>query len=277
MYFQHIQPYIEYILKTFPQHPIPEDMGRFTGIDPLKIRKDFRAWSGLEIKEFIQHLTFILARRYRRNSTDHYSLPEYQPAVILHAAPRIVNLHFAWIDTKFGQLLLAATDHGVAAVLFDDQQDDHSTTPEMTALRLLKRRFPNAEYVMKLNQHISDAIAFFSGDTNIHLNIHLNTTEFRLQVYQALLKIPPAQLRTYAETAQFIGKPRAVRAVGNAVAANPLSLIIPCHRIVPSAGGFGNYYWGSARKMALLGWEAIAENRYISTAIRKTTTKKTPL
>ena len=80
---------------------------------------------------------------------------------------------------------------------------------------------------------------FFSGDATVNLHLHVNTTAFRVQVYEALIKISPAKLRTYTETARFIGRPRAVRAVGNAVASNPISLIIPCHRIVPASADSG--------------------------------------
>jgi len=277
MYYQRIQPYIAFIRKYFPQHPNLQDMGLFADENPDTIRADFRSWCGRDIKEFIQHLTFILARVHRRTPSDTYSFPDYQPAIFLHSTPVITHLHILWTDTVFGRMLLAATDHGLAAVLFDNEDDTHITTPEKHAQHLLKTRFPKAKCSMILNQHISDALAFFSGDATVNLHLHVNTTAFRVQVYEALIKIPPAKLRTYTETARFIGRPRAVRAVGNAVASNPISLIIPCHRIVPASGGFGNYFWGSERKMALLGWEAIAENRYIATAIQETTTKNTPL
>ena len=96
-------------------------------------------------------LTFILARVHRRTPSDTYSFPDYQPAIFLHSTPVITHLHILWTDTVFGRMLLAATDHGLAAVLFDNEDDTPITyIPEKHAQHLLKTRFPKAKCSMIL-------------------------------------------------------------------------------------------------------------------------------
>ena len=92
------------------------------------------------------------------------------------------------------------------------------------------------------------------GDRKVTL--YLSGTNFQLKVWEALLRIPSGYLTSYEEVARLIGKDEAIRAVGNAVAANPISYIIPCHRVIRKVGLFGDYHWGAARKKAIIGYEA---------------------
>jgi AraC family transcriptional regulator of adaptative response/methylated-DNA-[protein]-cysteine methyltransferase len=92
------------------------------------------------------------------------------------------------------------------------------------------------------------------------LHLYLQGTNFQLKVWEAVLRIPAGSVATYEEIATFIGMPRAPRAVGRAVATNPIPLLIPCHRVIRKEGELGNYRYGSARKKALLGWEASRSN-----------------
>ena len=87
------------------------------------------------------------------------------------------------------------------------------------------------------------------------LSLDLYGTNFQLQVWQALLRIPCGDTVTYKDIAQEVCKPKASRAVGNAVGANPISVLIPCHRVIRASGVIDNYMWGSARKKVLLGLE----------------------
>ena len=88
------------------------------------------------------------------------------------------------------------------------------------------------------------------------LRLALVGTNFQLKVWEALLRIPPGRITSYQALAQALGLPRSARAVGGAVAANPVSYLIPCHRVIRRTGRFSNYEWGPARKRAMLGWEA---------------------
>ena len=89
----------------------------------------------------------------------------------------------------------------------------------------------------------------------LELPLDIQATAFQWQVWQALASIPYGETRTYKDVARMIGRPSAVRAVARACATNPVALAIPCHRVVPSAGGEGGYRWGTGRKRKLLGRE----------------------
>jgi AraC family transcriptional regulator, regulatory protein of adaptative response / methylated-DNA-[protein]-cysteine methyltransferase len=88
------------------------------------------------------------------------------------------------------------------------------------------------------------------------VKLHLKGTAFQLKVWETLLKIPEGSLATYKTIAEKINNPNALRAVGSAIGQNPIAYIIPCHRVIQSAGTFGNYHWGATRKTAMIGWEA---------------------
>jgi len=87
------------------------------------------------------------------------------------------------------------------------------------------------------------------------LHLYLHGSNFQLKVWEALLRIPSGSVVSYRDVASYLGEPKASRAVGNALARNPVAVLIPCHRVIHSMGEFGNYHYGAARKVALLGWE----------------------
>ena len=104
----------------------------------------------------------------------------------------------------------------------------------------------------------SDAISILKGNWNNlgQVKLHLRGTPFQLKVWEALLKIPFGRAATYSTIAEAINQPKAVRAVGSMVGANPVAYLIPCHRVIKSTGVIGEYHWGSTRKTAILGWES---------------------
>ena len=87
------------------------------------------------------------------------------------------------------------------------------------------------------------------------IKLHLYGTNFQIKVWEALLNIPPGCLLSYQDIGEAVGKPDASRAVGGALARNPIALFIPCHRVIQSMGSFGGYRWGTPRKKAIVGWE----------------------
>ena len=105
--------------------------------------------------------------------------------------------------------------------------------------------------------------AHLRGDRpSLDLPIDVTATAFQWKVWRALQQIPVGETRAYAEVARRIGRPRAIRAVANACAKNPVCLVVPCHRVVPSRGGTGEYRWGAARKAALLDAEKRRATRH---------------
>jgi AraC family transcriptional regulator of adaptative response/methylated-DNA-[protein]-cysteine methyltransferase len=122
----------------------------------------------------------------------------------------------------------------------------------------LRARWPNAQLVEDADQtrkYVDRIFGSASSSRRAPLPLVLSGTNFQIRVWEALLRIPPGHVLSYEDVAQRIGQPTASRAVGNAVAKNPISYIIPCHRVIQSVGVTGNYRWGPARKKAMLGWE----------------------
>jgi len=107
-----------------------------------------------------------------------------------------------------------------------------------------------------------NALYIFTHDwSKLHqIKLHLKGTDFQVKVWEALLKIPMGKLSTYGSIAAVIDKPKASRAVGTAIGDNPVAFLIPCHRVIQSTGGFGQYHWGRVRKTTMIGWEAAKTN-----------------
>ena len=159
-----------------------------------------------------------------------------------------MNVRYTIVDSPLGRLLVAATSRGVCAVAMG------SSDAELT--RILAREYPAASIAAdagRLARSTNAIVAHLAGrEPRLDLPLDIQATAFQWQVWQALAAIPYGQTRTYREVAAAIGRPSAVRAVARACATNPVALAIPCHRVVPAAGGTGGYRWGAARKQALL-------------------------
>ena len=148
-------------------------------------------------------------------------------------------------------LLVGATEHGVCSVKLGDA--------EAALVRDLRREYPAAEiragkqirteWVTAIVKHLRGAAP------SLDLPIDVQATAFQWKVWRALQRIPYGETRAYADVARAIGQPKAVRAVARACATNPVCLVVPCHRVVPTAGGPGGYRWGAERKAKLLATE----------------------
>jgi AraC family transcriptional regulator of adaptative response/methylated-DNA-[protein]-cysteine methyltransferase len=162
-----------------------------------------------------------------------------------------MRIAYSIVASPIGRVLVAATEHGVCAVKIGDS--------DAALVRDLKREYseaeisadgqPRREWVKAIADHLR------GHHPSLDLPIDVTATAFQWKVWRALQRIPAGETRAYAEVARSIGKPRAVRAVASACARNPVCLVVPCHRVVPSAGGVGEYRWGKSRKEALLGRE----------------------
>lgn len=155
-----------------------------------------------------------------------------------------VTIGWTVVDTSLGPMLVAATGKGVCRLSFDESEAD------------LKRRFPNAELaeggadLARLLQRVVDAVERPGEGADIPLDVH--GTAFQQRVWALLRAIPPGETRSYGELAALLGQPGASRAVGGANGANPVAVIVPCHRVVAADGSLGGYAYGSTIKRELL-------------------------
>lgn len=169
------------------------------------------------------------------------------------------DLDIIWVcgDGPLGRCLVAESKRGVCAVL--PGESDALLYAELASLFPNARLHPGDEAfrqrVEQVFSHLDDHRQPFS------LPLDLRGTAFQLQVWQALRQIPAGETRSYRQVAQSIGRPRAVRAVASACAANKLALVIPCHRVVREDGALSGYRWGTARKALLLAREASSEEK----------------
>jgi AraC family transcriptional regulator of adaptative response/methylated-DNA-[protein]-cysteine methyltransferase len=156
---------------------------------------------------------------------------------------------YNFYPTAFGNIIVASTDKGICYLAFNEDRE--------TALAVLKNNFPNATYSRGTDVNHANALLFFSKEWKdiSSLKLHLKGTPFQIKVWEALLRIPLGEVRTYAAVAGSIDHIKASRAVGSAVGDNPVAFLIPCHRVIRSTGEFGDYHWGSTRKAAMIGWE----------------------
>ena len=159
----------------------------------------------------------------------------------------VINYDYA--VTPFGQIIVASTSVGVCHLAFESHAD--------TALAALTKKFPNAKYHHVSTAFQQQALVMFDQDWScLHdVTLHLPASQFQIRVWRTLLKIPMGLVTSYGDIAQHIGQPKAARAVGAAIASNPVAFLIPCHRIIRKNGAIGGYMWGVARKQAMLGWE----------------------
>jgi AraC family transcriptional regulator of adaptative response/methylated-DNA-[protein]-cysteine methyltransferase len=158
------------------------------------------------------------------------------------------EIGFTVTDTDLGKLLIAATAKGICSVRFGESEAEllRDLQSEFTAATLKRSD-------QKLQQLSSDVCGLLSGAfISRDIPLDIRGTAFQQQVWNALRSIPPGETRSYATIAQDIGKPKAVRAVANACAANPVAIVVPCHRVVQKNGSLAGYRWGVERKAALL-------------------------
>ena len=162
------------------------------------------------------------------------------------------EIKFAIGESSLGLVLIAASDKGVCAIFFGDDADG--------LVRDLKRQFPRARLVgddRAFAQLTAKVIGFVENPRrDLDLPLDIRGTAFQRRVWEALRRIPVGSTATYAEIAKAIGAPKSVRAVGRACGSNPISLAIPCHRVVGSNGSLTGYRGGIERKRALLAKEA---------------------
>jgi AraC family transcriptional regulator, regulatory protein of adaptative response / methylated-DNA-[protein]-cysteine methyltransferase len=157
---------------------------------------------------------------------------------------------FATTGTHFGTLLVAATYRGLCSVTLHDTPAD--------AEAALRRDFPRSTITPDdgaLTEAVAAIVASLDGEPLPTLPLDLQATAFQRRVWEALRSIPRGETRTYAEVAEGLGQPTAVRAVARACATNPVALVTPCHRVVRSDGSLAGYRWGADRKAALLAAE----------------------
>jgi len=163
-------------------------------------------------------------------------------------------IRYCIADSPLGRMLVATTDVGVCTIAFGDNNAE--------VLEAFRHRFPKAQLMAEKDSTgwLGEAVAFVTSQMGEHplaanFPLDVRATAFQQRVWKALQEIPRGETRSYSELAAQLGSPTATRAVAGACAANPVAVIVPCHRVVGKSGSLTGYRWGVERKRRLLAAE----------------------
>lgn len=286
--YARIEKAIVFLEQNYREHPSLEELAARVNLSKFHFQRMFSRWAGISPKRFIQFLTLKYAQGLLEDSQsvldaalesglsgparlhDLFMAVESVTPGEFKSKGKGVTLHYGWHPSPFGEYLLALTGKGVCALSFTEPEGREKT------LEALRHKWLRADLIHSQRHTRTAAEQIFSlgaggpegrgpGEKGLGKNgatapqfpsLHLHGTNFQLNVWRALMTIPPGSAASYQDVARLIGNPGAARAVGRAVGGNPIGFLIPCHRVIRRVGGFGGYRWGTARKKAMLGWEA---------------------
>jgi AraC family transcriptional regulator of adaptative response/methylated-DNA-[protein]-cysteine methyltransferase len=262
---------IAHIRGNWRSQPEIDAIADAAGVSATDLHHLFRRWCGLTPKAFLQALTLSSARDLLRSSAsvldtayevglsgpgrlhDLFVTHEAMSPGEWKAAGEGLTINYGFHPSPFGMALVMMTPRGLAGLALAD------AGKERAALRDMKSRWPKARYVEDFAATAATARRIFDSALwrkDQPLRVVLIGTDFEVRVWEKLLDIPMGKLDTYSSIARKIGDPKAARAVGSAVGKNPISFVVPCHRVVGKNGDITGYHWGITRKRAMLGWEA---------------------
>jgi AraC family transcriptional regulator, regulatory protein of adaptative response / methylated-DNA-[protein]-cysteine methyltransferase len=268
--YARIEQVIYYLENNASRQPSLSEIAEHIHLSEYHFQRLFTRWVGISPKRFLQFITKEHAKQLLAQST---SILEAAYQVGLSSPGRLHDLFITWEavtpgeyklrgegltisygfhPTPFGEVLLGSTERGICNLSFV------MPAGRSAALVVLHKNWPKASLVE--NPSITQPLVAGIFRSSIHnagnpLHLYLSGSNFQLKVWEALLCIPSGNVVSYRDIAGYLGEPNASRAVGNALAHNPVAVLIPCHRVIHSLGEFGNYHYGEARKVALLGWE----------------------
>jgi AraC family transcriptional regulator of adaptative response/methylated-DNA-[protein]-cysteine methyltransferase len=262
---------IAHIRGNWRSQPEIETIADAAGVSPTDLHHLFRRWCGLTPKAFLQALTLSSARELLRSSAsvldtsyevglsgpgrlhDLFVTHEAMSPGEWKAGGEGLTISYGFHPCPFGMALVMVTPRGLAGLALAD------AGKERKALSDMRSRWPKAKYVEDFAATAPTARRIFDAALwrkDQPLRVVLIGTDFEVRVWEKLLDIPMGRLETYSGIARKVGDPKAARAVGSAVGKNPISFVVPCHRVVGKNGDITGYHWGITRKRAMLGWEA---------------------
>lgn len=269
-HYQKIAEAIQFIQKNAISQPELDEVAKSVNLSPFHFQRLFTEWAGVSPKQFLQYITLQNAKSIL--SKPQTTLFDAAFEAGLSGTSRLhdlfvkiegmtpgefknggenIKIRYSFQRSVFGNYLIASTEKGICNLFFYD-------IPEEQIVSELKGQWNKADIIEQMDENQNRVIRFFDKTLSGHekIKLHLKGTEFQIKVWEALLKIPEGRLSSYSDIADLIGQENASRAVGTAIGKNPIGYLIPCHRVIKSTGGIGEYRWGSERKMAMIGWEA---------------------
>jgi AraC family transcriptional regulator of adaptative response/methylated-DNA-[protein]-cysteine methyltransferase len=267
--YDHVRDAIVYIAEHAAEQPGLDEVAAHVGMSPTHLQRVFTRWAGVSPKRYLQHLTAQRARELLRDSVP---VLDASFASGLSSAGRLhdliintdamtpgqygrrgagIEIRYGFGDTPYGRALVALTERGICSLRFSDSDDDiavQELADDWSRAALTRDDAATREVLMRA----------FGGAGGDAMPVHLKGTNFQLKVWEALLRVPEGAVVSYSDLAQRIGEPAAHRAVANAVGANPVAFLIPCHRVLRASGELGGYRWGTDRKLVILERELLS-------------------
>jgi AraC family transcriptional regulator of adaptative response/methylated-DNA-[protein]-cysteine methyltransferase len=262
---------IAYISERWRAQPEIEQIAHAVGVTPDELHHLFRRWAGLTPKAFLQAITLDNARKLLRDSASvldaTYEVGLSGPGrlhdlFVTHEAMSPgewksggegLTISYGFHPSPFGGARVMATPRGLAGLAFGDPGEEKAMLADMRGRWVKAACVEDKSMTAPLAARIFDP-RLWRPDRP--LRIIMIGTDFEVRVWETLLGIPMGKASTYSDIAQKLGKPKAARAVGAAVGKNPMSFVVPCHRVLGRSGDITGYHWGLTRKRAMLGWEA---------------------
>ena len=268
--YERVRRILAFITENWRDQPSLEAIAEHVGLSTTHVHHLFRRWCQLTPKAFLAAITLDNAKALLADSA---SVLDATYEVGLSGPGRLHDLfvvheamtpgdykgggagllmRFGFHPSPFGEAILVATERGLAGLGFVDEGD------RTAALADMRRRWPRAEYIGDQDATAPLARRIFNPADwrpETPLRIVMIGTDFEIRVWETLLRIPLGRAATYSGIASHIGRPSAARAVGAAVGKNPISFVVPCHRVFGRSGALTGYHWGLTRKQAMLGWE----------------------
>lgn len=280
--YERIEKALFYIEKNFLSQPNLKEIAESVHLSEYHFERLFKRWAGTSPQRFLHFLTKEYAKELLTKSKD---VLEVTYAAGLSSPGRLhdlfvtydamtpgevkrngegLNITFGFHPSPFGECMIAVTDRGICGLTFLSTGSRNSTINELKS-KWHEARFTEDADITRV--YVDEIFDPPQNGKKAPLHLLLRGTNFQIKVWEALLKIPAGNVVTYNDVACALKEPTASRAVGNAVANNPIGYLIPCHRVIKKIGTFGEYRWGAQRKKAILGWEAVQHTTVAGMAV----------
>ncbi|MBC8180817.1 methylated-DNA--[protein]-cysteine S-methyltransferase [candidate division KSB1 bacterium] len=267
--YYRIEKAIYFMDDHFLDHPNLNEIAAAVHMSKFHFQRLFKRWAGITPSQFIQYLTIEYAKQKLDESK---SLLETTLSAGLSGSGRLhdlfvtfegitpgeyksqgenIRINYGFHATPFGKCLIGATERGIYFLGFTAKNKN-----DLSPLKKLWYKSQLVENNTVMEPLIKQIFSAAPVSQNQPFHLLLKGTNFQINVWKALISIPSGAMLSYGDMAALVGKNTATRAVAQAIAHNPISYLIPCHRVIKSTGVFHGYQWGAARKKAILGWEA---------------------
>lgn len=258
---------LRWLAQNYSRQPALAEIAEKSGLSEYHFQRQFKQWVGISPKRFVESLSVKHARQLldQGESVLDASLDSglsspsrLHDLLIRHQALTPgeykrggagLDIHYGVAASPFGDVLVAVCERGITSLVFVEPEATQLTIEQMRA------KLPNATYTRDQSCAEVMIAKVFEPAFRGEIQLLLAGSPFQISIWQALLQVPANARVSYSQLARATGRPKAHRAVGTAVGANAIALLIPCHRVIRADTGLGGYRWGLERKLALQAWE----------------------